>query len=242
MTYLSRIWLNPLRSGTQPLLRNAQATHAAVLGGLARQPVTERVLWRLETTQAHRAELLVLTESTPSWEHLVEHYGWPHADDPQALVRDYQPLLDHVHAGREFRLRMRANPVTALRKPASPSPQQAERLTAERPRGARIPQRTAGQQTTWFTERLLRWGFEPLIDTNGYPAVALIARDRVSFRKKAGAGGAPVTLSTATFDAAVRVTDPEVARHSLVHGVGHARAYGCGLITLAPRGPAGTGG
>src|SRR3954469_18997000 len=76
MPYLSRIYLNPLRTGAQRLLRNPQHMHAAVLGGLSRQPVTERVLWRLDTEQ-HRASLLVLTQSTPSWEHLVEQAGWP---------------------------------------------------------------------------------------------------------------------------------------------------------------------
>ena len=50
MPYLSRIYLNPLRTRTQSLLRNPQAMHAAVLGGLSRQPVVERVLWRLETS------------------------------------------------------------------------------------------------------------------------------------------------------------------------------------------------
>ncbi|WP_443075560.1 type I-E CRISPR-associated protein Cas6/Cse3/CasE [Streptomyces sp. NBC_01483] len=50
--------------------------HAAVMGGLAVQPVAERVLWRLETNTAHRAEILVLTNSRPSWEHLVEQGGW----------------------------------------------------------------------------------------------------------------------------------------------------------------------
>lgn len=50
MSYLSRIWLNPLRTGTQRMLRNPQVLHAAILGGLSRQPVTERVLWRLDLT------------------------------------------------------------------------------------------------------------------------------------------------------------------------------------------------
>ncbi|WP_250292184.1 type I-E CRISPR-associated protein Cas6/Cse3/CasE [Frankia sp. CiP1_Cm_nod1] len=241
MPYLSRIWLNPLRPRAQGLLRSPQKMHAAVLGGLSRQPITERVLWRLETSQPHRAELLVLTESTPSWEHIVEQAGWPHSDEPQALVRDYQPLLDRVDNGREFRFRLRANPVSATRSPSSPSAAQKEQLARPRARGVRVPHRTAGHQITWLTARIDHWGFT-VIDVAGTgPALHLSARERLTFHKKTGddgeAGSRRVVLSTATFDGAVRVTDPQRARHTLLHGVGPGKAYGCGLLTLAPLGP-----
>ena len=233
MPYLSRIWMNPLRTRTQIFLRNPHALHAAVLGGLSRQPVAERVLWRLVTDQPHRAELLVLTESSPSWEHLVEQAGWPSADDPQSLVRDYQPLLAQVQHGREFRLRVRANPVSATRRPQRPSGAQEKRLAGERPRGVRVPHRTAAHQLAWFAERLASWGFAAVVIDDD-PAVHLIARDRQAFTKQSAAAVHRVVLSTATFDAVVRVTDPVVARERLLSGVGSGKGYGCGLITLAP--------
>lgn len=256
MTYLSRIWLNPLRSGAQALLRSPENMHAAVLGGLAVQPVTERVLWRLETREQHRAELLVLTDSRPSWAHLVEQAGWPGADGAEAMIRDYQPLLDRLQHGREFAFRLRANPVTATRTPTNPSAAQKEHLATPRPRGVRVPHRTAAHQLTWLTNRVDRWGFT-LLQTGTGPAVALTARERLTFAKKArgsterlreSRGGdektCRVVLSTATFDGALRVTDPDLARRTLLDGVGPAKAYGCGLLTLAPlpTGPAGTGG
>ncbi|MCM3884608.1 type I-E CRISPR-associated protein Cas6/Cse3/CasE [Frankia sp. R82] len=256
MTYLSRVWLNPLRTRAQALLRSPENMHAAILGGLAVQPVTERVLWRLETREPHRAELLILTESRPSWVHLVEQAGWPGADGSEAMIRDYQPLLDRLQHGREFAFRLRANPVTATRHPTNPSVAQKEHLAAARPRGVRLPHRTAAHQLTWLTSRIDRWGFT-LLPTASGPAVALTARERLTFSKKARAGeetgtrtgnsGQPgaqsrgkekdrrqVVLSTATFDGALRVTDPELARRTLLHGVGPAKAYGCGLLTLAP--------
>ncbi|KPM50394.1 CRISPR-associated protein Cas7 [Frankia sp. R43] len=255
MTYLSRIWLNPLRTSAQALLRSPERTHAAVLGGLAVQPVTERVLWRLETRQAHRAELLVLTQSRPSWAHLVEQAGWPAADGGEAMIRDYQPLLDRLQHGREFAFRLRANPVTATRQPTNPSVAQKEHLAGPRPRGVRVPHRTAAHQLAWLTSRVDRWGFT-LLHTDTGPAVALTARERLTFTKKApdrtttpheGPGGdgrkRQVVLSTATFDGALRVTDPDLARRTLLGGVGSGKAYGCGLLTLAPlTSPATTGG
>lgn len=247
MTYLSRVWLNPLRTGAQALLRNPEKMHAAILGGISRQPITERVLWRIETSQpdggempagnTHRAEILVLTESMPSWEHLVEQAGWPHSDAPQAVTRSYQPLLDRLQAGREFHFRLRANPVSATRTPTNPSVAQKERLSGPRPRGVRVPHRTAGHQLTWLTSRINSWGFTLLDADTETPTLRLSARERLTFHKKAAngdPGGHRVVLSTATFDGAVRVTDPEQARRALLYGVGPAKAYGCGLLTLAP--------
>lgn len=39
---------------------------------------------------------------------------------------------------------------------------------------------------------------------------------------------------TVTFDGRLEVTDPAALRRTLTQGIGKAKAYGCGLITLAP--------
>lgn len=234
MPYLSRIWLNPLRTATQRLLNNPHRLHATVLGGLSRQPVTERVLWRLERDNPHRAAVLVLTQSTPSWEHLIEQAGWPAADEPQAMTKSYQPLLDRIAAGAEFAFRLLANPVQSTRTPQRPSPAQRSRLAAtDRPRGARVAHRTATHQLDWFTTRVTTWGFDIPHTTAGAPDLRLAARDRLVFTKNTDARHT-VTLHTATYEGRLRINDADLARTSLLNGVGHARAYGCGLITLAP--------
>lgn len=239
MPYLSRIWLNPLRRDAQRLMANPQHTHAAVLGGIAAQPVTERVLWRLNRATPHRAEILVLSRSRPSWEHLVEQAGWPNADEEQARVADYQRLLDLVHLGREFRFRLRANPTSATRNPAHPTRTQKERLGADRPRGVVVAHRTAEHQLAWITaeSRLPSWGFELTRDEAGAARVALSERDDLSFSKGDAGARTRVSLTTATYDGVLRVSDADLARGSLIEGVGRGRAYGCGLITLAPLTP-----
>lgn len=216
------------------MLGNPQVVHAAVLGGLSQQPVTERPLWRLETGSPYRLDLLVLTRSTPSWEHIVEQGGWPSSDEPQALVRSYKPLLDRVERGREFAFKLRANPVSVTRHPAKPSPAQARRLAEPGARGVRVPHRTVANQLSWLTARAEQWGFEIPTTDAGAPDVLLVGRDRMSFSKQAEQSRHRVVLSTATFQGRLRILDPERARRSLLEGVGPARAYGCGLITLAP--------
>jgi CRISPR system Cascade subunit CasE len=41
-------------------------------------------------------------------------------------------------------------------------------------------------------------------------------------------------LQTATYDGRIQISAPDAARRALVEGAGRARAYGCGLLTLAP--------
>lgn len=119
MTTLSRIWLNPLRSGGQRLLGSPQRMHAAVLGGFADLAPADRVLWRLEVSNPHRPALLVLGPGRPDWTHIVEQAGWPTSDADQVRVADYGRILDQVVLGRQFAFKLTANPVQNVRPPPS---------------------------------------------------------------------------------------------------------------------------
>ncbi|MCX5206049.1 type I-E CRISPR-associated protein Cas6/Cse3/CasE [Streptomyces sp. NBC_00237] len=254
MPYLSKIPLNPRRNGALRFLGNPHAIHAAVLASLATQPVTERLLWRLETGNPHRPELLVLTHSRPDFTHLIEQAGWPNADGGQPLTRDYTPLLDRVAVGREFAFRLTASPVQSLRRPQKMSPEQTalraqqdtkEGTAAQRGvRGFRVPHRTAAHQLAWLLTHTDRAGFKiplvtqtpsaPGLGDQGEPApdVALTARSTLRFSKKNG--GREVVVSTATFQGRLHVTDADALRTALTTGIGPSKAYGQGLLTLAP--------
>jgi CRISPR system Cascade subunit CasE len=251
MTYLSRIRINPLRAECRKLLKNARAMHGAVLGGVPDHPLDERVLWRLDTDNPRRPMLYVLTETKPDWTHLVERAGWPDAEGEHAAVRDYTPLLARIALGREFAFRLTANPVQNTAVPDAPSADQAKRITAGATtvRSFRIGHRTAAAQLNWFLKRTERWGFtvpearidapvpglaDTAADATTCPSreVRITARDRLSFSK--GDRGRPVVLYTATFEGHLRVTDPTLLTARLLGGIGPAKAYGCGLLTLAP--------
>lgn len=46
--------------------------------------------------------------------------------------------------------------------------------------------------------------------------------------------GPKVKVVTVTYDGHLTVTDPHALRRTLTQGIGRAKAYGCGLMTLAP--------
>lgn len=230
MAYLSSITLNPLRSGAQRLIRNPRALHAAVEASLPPER-SGRVLWRLEQ-RPHEVQLLVLTPDVPTFEHIIEQAGWMDNEHGAPRTADMAPLLAEVTLGREFSFRTRVNPT-----------QRSARGVARGSRGVRHGHRTAAHQLEWFLTRTrgddLPWGFE-LADpgTTGSdttsaspPSVSLVERAQVQFDH--GRNVPPVTLSTATFEGRLRVTDAAVFREKLVQGIGSGKAYGCGLITLA---------
>ncbi|MEV7868802.1 type I-E CRISPR-associated protein Cas6/Cse3/CasE [Streptomyces sp. NPDC088124] len=262
MTYLSRIRVNPLRAQSRLLLANPRAMHGAVMGGVPGAAGSERVLWRLDADDARRPHLFVLTSSKPDWTHVIEQAGWPDADGEHAAVRDYAPLLRQIAGGREFAFRLTASPVQNTQSPHTPTPAQAARLAArtdsKRERGFRLGHRTAAAQLGWFLDRTERWGFDipasrsdspalgldqPSPDTvldaqaaprdiNPLREVRITGRQRHSFTKDGK--GPRVTFHSATFEGRLRVTDPTVFTTRLLEGIGPSKAYGCGLLTLAP--------
>jgi CRISPR system Cascade subunit CasE len=85
----------------------------------------------------------------------------------------------------------------------------------------------------WLTDRVESWGFGLPENEFGLPDIRIVERHRSTFKKPAD-GGRRVTLQMATFEGRLQVRDVEEAKKRLLTGVGPARAYGCGLITLAP--------
>lgn len=236
MAYLSRVWINPLRNRSRELLSSPQKMHAAVLGGLAIQPVSERVLWRVDADEPRRPSLFVLTRSSPSWEHLVEQAGWPSSDEPQAVTKSYDPLLRRIAAGSEFAFRLTANPVQFTRSPDKASRQvSASAEPSASTRSLRLGHRTAEHQQSWFAGRANKWGFEvPEVRSLGDGAdldMRILARGRRTFSR--GTAGQKLSLQVVTYEGHLVVVDPDVFRAQLLAGFGPAKAYGCGLMTLA---------
>ncbi|MEU0650271.1 type I-E CRISPR-associated protein Cas6/Cse3/CasE [Streptomyces umbrinus] len=245
MPYLSRIRINPLRAESRKLLASPRALHAAVQGGIPSPPTEERTLWRLDADNPHRPHLFVLTTDKPDWTHLVEQAGWPAADGEHYALRDYAPLLQQLATGRSFAFRLTANPVQNTNRPDKPTPRQQQRIEAGERRSFRLGHRTAAAQLNWFLTRTTRWGFDiptaPHLDEtrdhDGEPPrdVRITTRQRRAFGKGTlTTKEAHVVMNAVTFEGSLRITDPALLTERLLTGIGPSKAYGCGLLTLAP--------
>ncbi|SDC64246.1 type I-E CRISPR-associated protein Cas6/Cse3/CasE [Actinokineospora iranica] len=216
--YLTRFEVNMARRGARELLASPQRMHAAVLAGFPAHQRTGtdqgRLLWRVDQRE-HQTLLYLVSPHRPDLTHLVESAGWPATQGWE--TRDYTCLLDSLEVGAVWAFRLTSNPVTSRPK------------TAGAPRTQRFGHVTVAQQTAWLLNRAERNGFTVPVGVHKEPDVAVHGRRTWRFTRQ----GSTVTLATAVFEGRLEVTDPQALRAALTHGIGPAKGYGCGLLTLA---------
>lgn len=227
--FISRVPLNAAREGARQLITSPYRTHAAVESafppGSVRDGEEGRILWRLDTlSQDHSVWLYVVSPQAPDFTHIIEQAGWPM--QVQWESKDYTPLLSHIVVGQQWQFRLRANPVRKAR---------VDKGRRPKPNGGGIVGTIQGyvtveQQRDWLIARSGANGFEILSDDTGDPSVIVSQRHRERFKRD----GQMVTLATAVFDGRLTVTDADLFRNALCHGIGRAKGFGCGLMTVAP--------
>lgn len=215
--YLTRMALNPARRGTRFLLGSPQRMHAAVLSAFPPDTPVEtpagRVLWRVDRNVSSLL-LYISSPSVPDLTHLVEQAGWPLSSTAPWSTVAVGSLHERLAEGQRWVFRLTANPVHNVGCDAGK-------------RGKRYGHVTVAQQEKWLRDRSRGWGFEVV-------SAGVVDRRRLTFARRSDGAARQVTISTATFDGLLRVTDPVALRSALTAGVGRAKAYGCGLLTLAP--------
>ncbi len=226
--YISRLPLNVERRGALRLVSSPYRMHAAVEAsfppGATRECEEGRILWRID--QSPRSEegvwLYVVSPERPDFSHIVEQCGWP--ANPGWETKDYGPLLDRVGDGQVWRFRLKANP--------------ARKVRADLGRRSKNPKVigkvqghvTVEQQLKWLEDRSGSHGFSLVADDDGFVQVSVSQRRTERSRRE----GSDVTICTAVYDGILRVEDADAFRHALGFGIGRAKGFGCGLLTIMP--------
>lgn len=157
----------------------------------------------------------------------------------QVATKPYAPALA---AGDVLTFDLRANPVITTRNAQGKAVRHdvvmqektrllgerglarwAEWTTPDRPALPDLIQRTG---TAWLQARCKQLGFELDLDRKHSPALRVDG-----YEQHRGKGGA-LRVSTVDFSGRLRVIDPDALRRSLYTGVGHAKAFGCGLLLV----------
>jgi CRISPR system Cascade subunit CasE len=183
---------------------------------------THAVLWRLDNAQRGFTQY-VQSHSQPDWGHLPPGYL---TSPPQ--VRSMQPVLDAIAPGRRFAFRMVANPTRTI-----PRTDTTPRPDGKRPPTRNLPLRKPEDQIRWLIRQAERYGFAIPTAANGQPDVAPSPCPTSISRRQPGDTG-PITIEPVRFEGHLIITDPPPFTAAIRNGIGRAKAYGCGMISLAP--------
>ena len=245
--YFTRFPINTTRRDARSMLASLYRMHAALAGSFPTDESSHmaagegRVLWRVDrNAQNGSACLYIVSPAVPSLVGLDEQIGWP--DRPrQWKTCDYGPFLGKIEVGQMFSFRLVANPSINRKAVVNASG-----------RSKRIGHLTIQQQMAWLVgesayahteanapelfkrqaqSRAEHNGFKVLESNEGLHLVVSNSRKQ-SFKR--GKNGKEITLATAQYDGIMQATDVTALRRALTGGIGHAKGFGCGLLTITP--------
>jgi CRISPR system Cascade subunit CasE len=153
-------------------------------------------------------QILLLSEGPPNWDLAPPQYF-----DSEPGSKTFP--LDRFHLqDRTLRFRLQANPTKSTK----------EGLQKGQ-RGKRVQLFRQTEQVDWLRRQGERCGFQ-LQD--------VVVQEQGSLKFRKGTGTAQVTIGSCLFDGRLKVTNTTAFRLALGQGVGRAKAFGFGLLTIAP--------
>lgn len=237
--YLSRLILNPRCRAVQNDLADCQAMHRTVMslfgqvGGEGARAALG-VLHRLEIdNHGGRLRLLVQSAERPDFTHLPANY-LAATTEPNPECKPLDEAYRSLRAGRTLRFRLLANPTRKIDTKSSPE--------GKRNNGQRVPLRHEKDQLAWLARKAEASGFRlrqvaaspPGEGTAQVPAVRASPAGRLGQPPRRTSPGSRITVEAVLFEGLLEVTDAEALRAALAVGIGPGKAYGCGLLSVAP--------
>jgi CRISPR system Cascade subunit CasE len=157
-----------------------------------------------DSARASSATLFRVEPAVRGGRVLVQSSERPSA--PGLSVASLDGVLDKLTTGTQVRVLAKVNPVRTVNRTGADGTVRTHRAIV----GADL-------LPSWFAGRLT--GFELCGDPQ-------IVTTYERFKK--------TPLYTVTLSGRASITDPDAARNVVVHGVGKARSYGCGLVSVLP--------
>lgn len=204
--YLSRLKPNLRSQKVRHHLRDAYEMHRTLSKASANYE-DDRILWRQELGQGRNPQPIILVQSQqqPDWGYLYESVP------PRYLLEDAEVKEIDIgfYEGQVLHFRLCANP-TAIK---TFDNGKRKRLAITDPEG----------QQEWLKRKLEQAGTQPL-------SAHLLREDWLKPRKEKHA----ITLYSATFEGRLRVLEQDTLLETLRDGIGRAKGFGMGLLSLAP--------
>lgn len=209
--YLSRLILNLRSRYVRTDLARPYEMHRTLMhafpDGLTEG--VERVLYRLETQpRTGMPMLLVQSKLAPDWAQLPLGYllADPEWQNPQ--VKEVQLSFQ---AGQLLAFRLMANPTKRMSRSLSKGIEKSKRVGLYDP----------AEQLAWLDRKA---------EAHGFQVISAIPNPRPPLKDRQHL----LEFLNIQFDGLLRVVDPAQLSEAVVNGIGSAKAFGCGLLSLAP--------
>jgi CRISPR system Cascade subunit CasE len=209
MIYLSQLILNPASRMAQNECRNPYQMHRTLMQGFNCNREEANVLYRLDIhPYSDLMTLLVQSTIEPTWQPLTQVGQGQYLQSPPT----YKVIELGLQNGRILTFRLRANPtIKKVRRDEN----------GNRRNSNRVPLVQENKQLQWLEEKAKQSGFG-LLDVHINPE-----GKQTDYHKK-------LTIYTILVNGRLQITDSEKFNTALRQGVGPAKAFGCGLLSLAP--------
>lgn len=228
--YLTRAFLDPASRQVRADLRDPESLHKRVMlafpDGVGPSPREALgVLHRLDQEREDRIVLLVQSRVRPMAERWPGGYLLELGGDfdlafsglvENPAVRSVEAERARLSPGRRLLFRLKANTTRKIDTKTGPD--------GLKRNGRRVPVRGDEARLEWLARRADASGF------SFEPGSVRITELTTS----GGRGGKSVSFGGALFEGALVVRDAERFRETLATGIGPAKAYGFGLLSIAP--------
>lgn len=226
--YLTRAFLNPDSRAVRADLRSPESLHKTVMGAFPDHEGpsprdAHAVLHRLDE-ERDRLVLLVQSRTKPSVDRWPAGYVLAVEQDvdfgagtvrENPAIRDVSQERASIRAGDRFAFRLCANTTKKIDTKSAPD--------GQRRHGRRVPVRGDEERLRWLTRHAEKAGFA--FDVTQVKITEVAA--------KSGRSANAVTVAGARFDGVLVVRDSSAFLVALEKGIGPAKAYGFGLLSVA---------
>ncbi|EOS60743.1 CRISPR-associated protein cas6/cse3/case, subtype I-e [Firmicutes bacterium M10-2] len=205
---LSRLELNTNKYKTNKALINPNVFHGAIQNALSDE-IYERKksLWRIDEVYGKKYLLILSKDPFKDPKKLEDQFG---STNKKLETKDFDVFLNKLENGGEWHFHLKANPVYREIDPKKKNHPYRQCYSAEK-------------QVEWLEKRS---------DTNGFKIIEVmpVKKENIRFKKS---DKNTVTMISVTFEGTLKVIDKEKFINILENGLGHGKAYGMGMMSIA---------
>lgn len=236
--YLSRLFLMPSNRDVQRDLSDPHQMHRTVMrafpkleaaGEAKNARASFGVLYRVDVDRTRgRALLYVQSLARPDFGYLAPGYLMDMAGELlNPATRELDEAFKALREGQRLAFVLRAN---ATKKVKSKSGEDGKRV-----HGKRVPLAGDDGRLSWLTRKAEQGGFALLpVDEGNDVLDVRISEEPKQRDADARRGKAGLTLEPVLYEGRLAIVDATRFRQTLREGIGPSKAYGCGLLSIAP--------